>query len=85
MRIGDLVEEWEQDGRVSLAVREFTVRLPVYDAARLLGASPDARSRGASRETYQLDRRATSEHRRRGERPRDGRALRSEESRWAAQ
>lgn len=36
MRIRDLVEEWEQDGRVSLAAREFAVRLPVYDAARLL-------------------------------------------------
>lgn len=39
MRIRDLVEEWEQDGRVSLAAREFAVRLPVYDAARLLALS----------------------------------------------
>lgn len=36
MRIRDLVEEWGKDGRVSLAAREFSVRLPVYDAARLL-------------------------------------------------
>jgi len=39
MRIRDLVEEWEQDGRVSLAAREFVVRLPAYDAARLLALS----------------------------------------------
>ncbi|MGH8593663.1 MAG: type 1 pili tip component [Gammaproteobacteria bacterium] len=39
MRIRDLIEEWEQDGRVTLAAREFAVRLPVYDAARLLALS----------------------------------------------
>jgi len=31
-------------------------------SAKVSGASPDARSRGASRETYQVDRRAAREH-----------------------
>ena len=36
MKVRDLIEDWEKHAGMKMTAREFAVRLPLYDAARIL-------------------------------------------------